>query len=117
MFVLFLPTFAQTNSTPKSPEDKAKAITGWMKSNLKLTDDQVKKVYPINEKYAAKNQELQTSTASKMGKLKTLKANDKAKDAELKSIFTADQFSQYQAKKEELKEKFKEEMKAKKKGE
>ena len=39
------------------------------------------------------------------------------KDAELKNVFTADQYNTYQAKKEELKKQVKEKMKEKRKAE
>ena len=47
-------------------------------------------------------------------KMQTLKSDNKAKDAELKKILTADQFKSYLAKKDEIKKKFKEEIKERK---
>ena len=113
MAFMCLPAFAQNQKSAKSPDDRAKAMTGWMKTNLKLTDDQAAKVLTINQKYASMNQDLQGGTQSKMEKMKAFKANEKSRDAELKGVLTSDQFSQYQAKKEEMKEKSKEKMKEK----
>jgi hypothetical protein len=44
----------------------------------------------------------------------TLKNYDASKDKELKDVLTGDQFQTYLAKKDEMKKKFKEKMKAKK---
>lgn len=113
MAFMFTAAFAQKTKSPKSPNDRAKAMTGWMKTNLKLNDEQAAKVLSINQKYASMNQELQGGSQSKMEKMKTFKANEKAKDAELKGVLTPDQYAQYQAKKEAMKEKGKEKMKEK----
>ena len=85
-----------------------------MKTNLQLNDDQVTQVQNINLKYANKTQGLQTQSMSRKEKLQTLKGNDKAKDAELKNIFTTDQYNTYQAKKDEVRKQMKEKMREKK---
>ena len=51
---------------------------------------------------------------SRKQKMQTLKDNDKAKDAELKNVLTADQYSAYQAKKDEIRKQMKERMREKK---
>lgn len=104
------PASAQ-EKTPKTPEERATAITDWMKTNLSLTEEQVPKVQDINIKYANKNEATKNGGESRMQKLKAVKADEKAKDRELSSVLNADQFKTYQAKKEELKQKFKEEAK------
>ena len=98
--------------TPKTPEERATALTEWMKTNLQLTPDQEGSIQAINLKYANQNEELRNSGKSRMQKLNTLKSNDKAKDKELKAILTEDQFKTYESRKEEVREKFKEEAKA-----
>lgn len=100
--------------TSSTPEERANKLTGWMKTNLQLNDDQVTQVQNINLKYANKNQELQTQSMSRKQKMQTLKQNDKAKDAELKNVFTADQYDTYQTKKDELRKQMKERMREKK---
>jgi len=100
--------------TSSTPGERAARLTEWMKSNLQLQDDQVSQVQTINLKYADKNQQLQTATMSRKQKLQVLKDNDKAKDAELKNVFTADQYKAYQAKKDELRKQMKERMRDKK---
>jgi biopolymer transport protein ExbB/TolQ len=85
-----------------------------MKSNLNLTVEQVAQVHPINLKYADKMQDLYLSSQTRRQKFQALKADFNAKDAELKKIFTADQYKTYQAKKEEIKKALKDEMKERK---
>lgn len=110
---LILVTNAQKNE-PKSAEERATQLTEWMKTNLQLTDDQTPKVQDINLRYANKMEELKSSTGARKQKMSQLKDDDAAKDAELKSVLNDNQFQMYQAKKNELKKKFKEKMKEKK---
>ena len=100
--------------TSSTPEERAAKITAWMKANLQLNDDQVTQAQNINLKYANKTQGLQTQSMSRKEKMQILKENDKAKDAELKNVFTADQYSAYQAKKDEIRKQMKERMREKK---
>lgn len=95
-------------------EECAAKLTDWMKTNLQLTAPQEPQVQQINLEYAKKTDAVKNSQARKMEKAKTLKANDQAKDAELKAVLTEDQFKTYQTQKDELKKRFKEEMKEKK---
>jgi hypothetical protein len=104
---------AQNGRSLPPPEDRAKKITEWMKTNLQLSDAQVAQVEPINLKYANKAQELQGSTSPKKQKLLVLKDIETAKDEELKKVLTPDQFKTYSAKKEELKQELKKKAKSK----
>lgn len=106
---------AQQKQLPPAGERAAK-ITAWMKTNLALTAAQEPVVQEINLRYAGKMDELQQSTATRRQKLETLKANDAAKDAELKKVLTAGQFTTYEAKKDELTQKVKQKAKARKQG-
>lgn len=100
--------------TSSTPEERAGKLTEWMKTNLQLNDDQVTQVQNINLKYANKTQGLQTQSMPRKEKLQALKNNDKAKDAELKNVFTADQYNTYRAKKDEIRKQMKEKMREKK---
>ena len=106
-------SYSQNKEIPPA-SDRAEKLTEWMKANLKLTAEQVAPVQEINLKYANKMDDLRKSSQGRRGKMQTLKKDNKAKDAELKKILTADQFKTYLAKKEEIKKKFKEKMKEKK---
>ncbi|HEX5168038.1 MAG TPA: hypothetical protein VFW11_02610 [Cyclobacteriaceae bacterium] len=101
-------SYAQ-EKTQKTPEQRAVALTEWMKTNLQLMPDQEGTIQSINLKYANLNEGLRTSSKSRMQKFKALKSNDQAKDDELKVVLTDEQFKIYESRKEELKEKFKEE--------
>ena len=106
----FLASTMHAQELPGAAERAAK-LTDWMKTNLKLTDDQVQKVKDINVKYANKLDELDASNATKDQKMQTFKANDAAKDAELKTVLTDDQYKTYLSKKAEIKKKFKQALK------
>ena len=112
LFILTNSNAQEKNIPPAA--DRAAKLTEWMKTNLQLTADQVAPVQEINLKYANKMDDLRKSSKGRRGKMQTLKNDNKAKDAELKKILTADQYKIYLAKKEEIKKKFKEEMKEKK---
>ena len=98
----------------KSPEHRAAKITEWMKTNLKLSDDQVTKVDEINKRYAMKVEDIRKNTPDKKQKKSSIKALDKDKDGELKAVLSEDQFKSYLAKKEEMKEQAKQKKKEQK---
>ena len=112
--LLFLVNIAYAQKKTSTPAERADKLTEWMKTNLQLNDDQVAQVQKINLNYANKTQGLQTQSMSRKEKMQTLKENDKAKDAELKNVFTTDQYNAYQAKKEEIRKQMKEKMREKK---
>ena len=112
--LLFLVNITSAPTQTSTPAERADKLTEWMKTNLQLNDDQVTHVQNINLKYANKTQGLQTQSMSRKEKMQTLKENDKAKDAELKNVFTTDQYNAYQAKKDEVRKQMKERMREKK---
>ena len=112
--LLFLVNITYAQKKTSNPVERADKLTEWMKTNLQLNDDQVTQVQNINLKYANKTQGLQTQSMSRKDKMQTLKENDKAKDAELKNVFTTDQYNAYQAKKDEIRKQMKEKMREKK---
>jgi len=91
--------------------ERSAKLTELMRINLNLTDQQLPAVRDINLKYAKKMDELKTSLLPKSEKMKQITDNDNAKDAELKNILTANQFQTYLSKKQEIKKKFKENLK------
>ena len=94
-----------------APGERAAKITEWMKTNLKLNDDQVTRVEEINKRYALKVEDIRTHVPDKKQKKSSVKALDRDKDAELKAVLSEDQFKSYLAKKEEMKEQIKGKMK------
>jgi hypothetical protein len=99
--------FAQDAKTNRTPEERARIQTEWMKQTLKLDETQLTKIEPLNLKYAKKMEEIK-SIPSKMDKLKKAKSIMDEKDKELKKILNKDQFDVYLEKREELKDKMKE---------
>ena len=91
--------------------ERSAKLTEWMRINLNLTDEQLPTVRDINLKYAKKMDALKTNSLPKSEKMKQLMDNDKAKDKELKDVLTDSQFQTYLSKKEEIKKKFKENLK------
>ena len=120
-YLLFLPLLlifanlrAQDKSTMPTAEERATKMTDWMKSTLQLNDTQLSQVQAINLKYANKRQDMMNNSQSKKEKTDAWKADEAAKDAELKGVLTDDQYKTYQTKKEEMKKEMKEKMKEKK---
>ncbi len=94
----------------KTPEERAKLQTDMMKSKLSLTADQQGKIEVINLSYAKKFEPIIKSKDSKITRLKQARSLQKAKDSELKKVFTAEQFKTYEKFKDELKSKLKDKM-------
>ncbi len=107
--MLTLTVYAQNASDRqrKTPEDRAQIQSTWMLKNLNLDSLQAEKVQVINQRYAWKNEPILASGASNLSKFNKLKSLQNEKDAELKKIFTPEQFKQYELHKEELKENIK----------
>jgi len=91
--------------------ERSAKLTEWMRINLNLTDEQLPTVRDINLKYAKKMDALKTNSLPKSEKMREITANDKTKDNELKDVLTNTQFQAYLSKKQEIKKKFKENLK------
>jgi hypothetical protein len=110
VFIMFLlmtgVSFAQQGGPggygSATPEERATRLTGMMKDQLKLTAAQEPKVSAINLKYAKKNQEVR-AIADTAQRRKTAIANETARDAELKAVFTASQYKEYIKLRDEMK--------------
>ena len=85
-----------------TPEERGKRQTELMKEKLNLTAAQEPKVDAINMKYARKMEDSRKTTDT-AARRKTFELLNKQKDAELKGVFTPDQFKAYQKLMEELK--------------
>jgi hypothetical protein len=96
-----------------TPEQRAEMQDKWMQNNLSLDAKTLESASAINLKYARETQALVTSDASKLKMLTTFRKNSHAKGAELKAIFTPEQYSQYKQKKAEMKAQIKEKLQEK----
>lgn len=93
-----------------NPEDMAKRQTEQIGEYVKYTGDQEAKVNEINLKYAKKMQEMRgepgsfrdMSDAQRQEFRKKMDEVNAQKDEELKGLFTADQYKQYEVFKEEM---------------
>lgn len=110
---LVQPTQAQdlTGMKNRTPEQRAQFQTSFMKSKMQLDTVQVVKVQAINLKYAQKMEPVIKGDDGKFKKYRAAMAIQKDKDAELKKVFSAEQYKQYQKFEDELKDKVREQMK------
>jgi hypothetical protein len=95
-----------------TPAERAKAQTAMMKGKLGLTDAEVAKVGPINMKYAEKMEPIIKGDKLPLMKMKDMREVEGQKEAELKGILTADQFTKFEASKEEMMEKLADQIRA-----
>jgi Spy/CpxP family protein refolding chaperone len=95
-----------------TPAERAKAQTGMMKGKLGLTDAEVAKVGPINLKYAEKMEPIIKGDKLPLMKMRDMREVEGQKEAELKGILTADQFTKFEAGKEEMMEKLADQIRA-----
>ena len=105
VLALVLPAVAvaQLEDIKKStPEQRAPMPDEWMQSNLSLDEQTRERVTAINLKYAKETQALAAAPGADFKKLMTFRGNAQAKDAELKGILTAEQYSTYEQKKSEM---------------
>ncbi|EHQ25136.1 hypothetical protein [Mucilaginibacter paludis] len=91
----------------KTPEQRAAYQTTLMKTKLQLDTNQVVKVQAINLKYALQFDPILKGDGGRMAKFRQAMSIQKAKDADLKTALTADQYKLYQQYEAEMKEKLK----------
>jgi hypothetical protein len=88
-----------------SPRERAEVQTLMMKKKLHLTDAELPKVEAINHKFAEQADPVLKGSEGIFKRLREYRRIDDAKDAELKKVLTAEQFSQYLANKEAMRDK------------
>lgn len=88
-----------------TPAERAKAQTAMMKAKLGLTDADAAKVGPINLKYAERMEPIIKGSEGPFKRMEAVHAVEQAKEAELKGVLTADQFTKFEANKQEMMEK------------
>ncbi len=91
-----------------TPEQRADRQTAQMKKRLALTAEQEPTVAAINLKYAKQMQTLIETGGRNRQTLKQISDITESKDAELKTVFTADQYKQYETLRDEQKDRVKE---------
>lgn len=86
------------------PETIAAGLTRRMTDALALTPSQQLQVEAINLKYARQLHDLATGPESVRQKARAMRTQRNAKTAEFKAILSSDQFSRFEAMKDELRE-------------
>lgn len=111
--LLGLATQAQSMDDFKqsTPEQRAKAQTEYLKTNLQLDDQQTQKIAEISLKYAQKMEPVIKGSGGKLSKMKTAKNINAQKEAEYKQVFTSDQYKKYAELKDDMKNDVKKKMK------
>ncbi len=99
-----------------TPEQRAKLETAFMKFKLQLSPEQVQQVGAINFKYAQQMEPLINGPGRKLGKVRQASAINQAKDQEMQTVLSPDQFGRYMASKEEMRRKVADKVRAKKSG-
>lgn len=90
------------NSTP---QERAKVQTLVMKEKLALTPEQLPKVESINLDAAQKMEPVLKGSEGPIVKMRTTRQVEQAKEAALQGVLTPQQFQQYLAGREEMKQK------------
>jgi hypothetical protein len=91
-----------------TPQERAGIQTAFMKSKLGLQGAELAKVEAVNMKYAEQAEPVIKGSEMGFRKMRQMESIQKAKDAELKSVLTPDQYAKYQASRAEMKQKFEE---------
>ena len=107
---------AQERLANSTPDMRAKIQTEFMTKKLGLKADQIPKVQEINLKYAQKMEPVLKGNEGPLVKLRAAKAIDQDKDAELERVLSKEQYQQYLASKEEMREKVEQRIEEKRQG-
>ena len=87
-----------------TPQQRAGIQTMFLKSKLGLSAEQAQKLEAINLKYAQQMQPILESSERPLMKMGQVHRVEEAKDAEMRQLLSPEQYSKYQASKEELRE-------------
>jgi hypothetical protein len=89
-----------------TPQERARVQTEMMTTRLGLTPDQTAKVSALNLKYAEQMEPVIKGSEGPFMKFRQMRQIDEAKEAELQRILTPDQLAQYQAARDEMRQRF-----------
>jgi len=88
----------------QTPEQRAKAQTEKMTTELNLSTSQVASVYEVNYGIILKNEAMRNATYTEDVKKQAIQQNNEARKSMLKSILTFDQYRLFEQKLEEKKQ-------------
>ena len=110
-------SFAQMDQLKNTtPVQRAKLQTALMKKKLNLARGQMKAVMGINLKYAQQMEPVIKGNGGKLKKAAQASAIDQAKDNELQSVLSPEQYQAYMASKEEMRQRMVEKLRSKRTG-
>jgi hypothetical protein len=117
MLLYAVAVFAQMEELRNTtPAQRAKLQTALMKMKLNLAPEQMKKVMGINLKYAQQMDPIIKGSEGKLRKAAQARAIDEAKDNELQTALSGEQYQAYMAYKEEMRQRMVEKLKSKRAG-
>jgi len=97
--------FAQMEELRNStPQQRAKLETAFMKMKLNLSRQQMERVLNINLKYAQQMDPIIKGNEGKLRKVRDASAINRAKDRDLQTVLSGDQYQAYLASKEEMRQ-------------
>ncbi|MFP9113001.1 hypothetical protein ACLI1A_03615 [Flavobacterium sp. RHBU_3] len=105
--VVFFITACAANAQEKTSEG-AQKITDMMKEQLKLNNDQYKKVYAVNEDFLKQAKAMKESGAGRKEKVQKFKDIDAKRDEKLKGILSKEQYASFLEHKKENRQKLRE---------
>jgi hypothetical protein len=107
ILLVSLSSFAQGGGQRMTVEDRAKRTTDWMKTELKLTEQQIVPVDSINLLYAKTQQLLFQAAEGDRDKVReSMTGLEKEKENALSKVLTSSQLETYKAKTKEMMENF-----------
>ena len=89
-----------------TPAERAQAQTTMMRAKLGLTDAQTPAVAALNLRYAEKMEPIIKGSQGPLLKMRDARAVEEQKEAELKTLVSADQFAAFLAAKEDMRRQF-----------
>ncbi len=102
---------AQSSALQSStPQQRAAIQTAFLKEKLGLDAQQAAKVAALDLQYAEKAEPILKGSAGPFAKRREMNALQAEKEAALREILTPEQFTKYEASREELREKLEEEL-------
>lgn len=87
-----------------TPDQRAELQTSMMKTKLSLTDQQLPEVQKINLDTATQMQPVIAGSDGPLIKMRKAKTIEAQRDTELQKVLTPDQYKQWQAEKEQMKQ-------------
>ena len=102
LFTVFTISYAQGGRQRMSPEERAKRTTEWMKTELKLTQEQVVEIDSINLAYAKAQQSLLEEANGDRSKIsEKMTALTKERNDAFSKVLTKEQMDLYKQKSRE----------------